>query len=207
MSDEAVTRWVESLEKGDEDAAARLWEYCFPRLLRYANQRLPGHLRRALDEEDVALSAFRSFCMGSARGAFPNLHGRDELWRLLLCITARKAQARLRHEFREKRGGGKVAGESIFLEGARSADAAGIGHVPDYGTPTPEVLAQFSDECEHLMNLLEDETVKTIAILRIEGYSVDEIAARVGCAKRSVERRLTLIRKTWSHVAESEIES
>ncbi len=207
MSEEAVTRWVESLEQGDEEAAARLWEYCFPRLLRYADKRLPSHLRRVLDEEDVALSAFKSFCMGSARGAFPDLHGRDELWRLLLCLTARKAQARMRHESREKRGGGKVGGESIFLAGAISAESAGIGNVPDTGTLTPEVLAQFSDECEHLMNLLEDETVKTIALLRIEGYSVDEIAERVGCAKRSVERRLNLIRKTWSHAAGSEVES
>ena len=206
MSEEAVTRWVESLEQGDEDAAARLWEYCFPRLLRYANQRLPGNLRRALDEEDVALRRVSKLLHGVGPRCLPELAGRDELWRLLLCITARKAQARMRHEFREKRGGGKVGGESIFLEGARAADAAGMGNVPDNGTPAPEVLVQFSDECEHLMNLLEDETVKTIAILRIEGYSVDEIAERVGCAKRSVERRLNLIRKTWSHAAESESE-
>ena len=116
MTDEAVTRWVESLEHGDEQAAARLWEYCFPRLLRYADKRLPQHLRRVLDEEDVALSAFKSFCMGAARGAFPDMHGRDELWRLLMCITSRKAQARMRHELREKRGSGKVGGESIFLK-------------------------------------------------------------------------------------------
>ncbi len=205
MTDEAVTRWVESLEHGDEQAAARLWEYCFPRLLRYADKRLPQHLRRVLDEEDVALSAFKSFCMGAARGAFPDMQGRDELWRLLMCITSRKAQARMRHELREKRGSGKVGGESIFLKGANSfGSVAGIGNVADGGAPTPEVLAQFSDECEHLMNLLEDETVKAIALLRIEGYSVDEIARRVGCAKRSVERRLKLIRKTWSHAAESE---
>ena len=205
MSEE-VTRWVESLEEGDEAAAAKLWEYCFPRLLRYADKKLPAHLRRVLDGEDVALSAFKSFCLGAAGGKFPDMQGRDELWRLLLCITSRKAQARMRHEFREKRGGGNVGGESIFLKGASDpmeGGAAGIGNVPDRGAPTPEVLAQFSDECEHLMNLLEDETVKAIAILRIEGYSVDEIAERVGCAKRSVERRLKLIRKTWSHAAES----
>lgn len=199
MSEEAVTRWVQSLEEGDEEAAAKLWEHCFPRLLRYATKRLPDNLRRAMDEEDVALSAFKSFCLGAGRGAFHELKGRDELWRLLLCITARKAQARIRHELREKRGGGKVDGESIFTkEVASDSRAAGIGQVPG-AAPTPQMLAEFSDECQNLMDLLRDDTLKAIALLRMEGYSVEEISERVGCAKRSVERRLNLIRKTWSH--------
>jgi RNA polymerase sigma factor (sigma-70 family) len=198
MSDEAVTRWIESLETGDEDAAARLWEYCFPRMLRYASRRLPDNLRRAMDEEDVAISAFRSFCMATARGAFTELNGRDELWRLLLCITARKARARIRHETREKRGGGKVGGESILMTGSDQGSGGQIGQVPGH-SPSPEMLAQFADECQWLLDQLGDDTLKAIALLRVEGYTVDEIAQRVGCAKRSVERRLTLIRKTWSH--------
>lgn len=203
MSDDAVTRWIESLEGGDEDAAARLWEYCFPRMLRYASRRLPENLRRAMDEEDVAISAFRSFCMATARGAFTELNGRDELWRLLLCITARKARARIRHETRKKRGGGKVAGESILIKGQfiKGSDDGGGGEMAQVAgnSPSPEMLAQFTDDCQRLLDLLGDDTLKAIALLRVEGYTVDEIAQRVGCAKRSVERRLTLIRKIWSH--------
>ncbi|MCA9265708.1 MAG: ECF-type sigma factor [Pirellulaceae bacterium] len=205
MTDDAVTRWVESLEQGDEEAASRLWQYCFPKLLRYAARRLPDHLRRTMDEEDVALSAFKSFCLGSERGAFPELRGRDELWKLLLCITARKAQARLRHETREKRGGGKVSGESIFITDAAEGIPAGIGNVAG-AAPTPDMMAQFSDGCEQLLERLGDDTLRAIALLRVEGYSVDEIAQRVGCAKRSVERRLNLIRKTWLDATDTENE-
>lgn len=204
MSDEAVTLWVKSLENGDQDAASQLWEYCFPRLLRYSVKRLPDNLRRVMDEEDIALSAFKSFCLGAKKGSFENLAGRDELWKLLLCITARKAQNHIRHETRKKRGGGKVSGESIFQLGKdNSGDqpTGGIGQVPEDG-PSPELLAQITEDFKNYMDLLNDETLRAIAILRIEGYSVDEIADRVGCAKRSVERRLNLIRKTWTNQEE-----
>ena len=46
--------------------------------------------RRAADEEDVALSAFDSFCRGAEQGRFPQLDGRDDLWHLLVVITVRK---------------------------------------------------------------------------------------------------------------------
>ncbi len=67
-SNDDVTGWVRSVENGDAQAAADLWEYCFPRLLNYSRKKLPDHLRRVLDEEDVALSAFKSFCLARPRG-------------------------------------------------------------------------------------------------------------------------------------------
>ena len=40
------------------------------------------------DEEDAALSAFVSFCTAAGEGRFPDLPDREELWRLLVVITA-----------------------------------------------------------------------------------------------------------------------
>lgn len=206
MAEDDVTRWIESVEQGNHDAAAKLWEYCFPGLLRFAHKRLPNHLRRIMDEEDVALSAFKSFCLGAERGAFPELNGRDELWKLLVCLTARKAQGRIRHELREKRGGGKVSGESIFMQDESGLREQGIGMLAG-STPSPELIAQFSDDCQQLLDRLNDETLQAIALLRMEGYSVDEISQRIGCAKRSVERRLKLIRTIWSEATSEDSEN
>jgi hypothetical protein len=36
----------------------------------------------------------------------------------------------------------------------------------------------------------------------MEGYTNDEIAAQLGCARRTIARRLDLIRKTWMSVVE-----
>ncbi len=194
--DDDVTRWVRLIEDGDEQAATALWQYCFPKLLAYSRRKLPDHLRRILDEEDVALSAFKSFCLGAANGALRDVKSRDELWRLLYCITSRKAQGYIRHQTRAKRGGGTVAGESIFKSKSQSDGESGMDQVAD-PSASPAMLAQFANDCQKLFEMLEDEMLQTIALLRIEGYSVDEISQRVGCAKRSVERRLQLIRMIW----------
>ena len=200
-----VTLWIKSVEDGDDSSAGQLWNYCFPRLLSYSKKKLPDHLRRALDEEDVALSAFKSFCLAAAKGAFPQLKGRDDLWKLLLCIAGRKAQSYVRRELREKRGGGQVRGESIFESGGNSSDSnsAGIGNVVG-NTASPEMLAQFTEDARAMIDMLQDDTIKTIALLRMEGYSVEEIAERLECGKRTVERRLTLIRRTWSEALKPE---
>src|SRR5215471_8456034 len=87
----SVTTWIEQLCAGDRAGAQRLWERYFPRLVGLARKKLQGLPRRSADEEDVALSAFDSFCRGAERGCFPRLENRDNLWALLVVITARKA--------------------------------------------------------------------------------------------------------------------
>lgn len=168
-------------------------------------------MRRVLDEEDVALSAFKSFCIGAGNGAFGEVKGRDELWKLLFCIAGRKASGYVRHQTRQKRGGGQVAGESIFnregqATGVSESTSAGINQFAD-DAPSPVSMAQFASDCQVLFDMLDDEKLQAIAMLRIEGYSVDEIADRIGCAKRSVERRLNLIRQIWKSAFASEDET
>src|SRR5262245_43166917 len=102
----SVTHWLGQLQAGDPAAAQPLWQRYFRRLVGLARQRLRHAPRRAADEEDVALSAFDSFCRGAEQGKFPRLHDRDNLWRLLVALTARKAVDLIRHEDRQKRGGG-----------------------------------------------------------------------------------------------------
>jgi len=36
-----------------------------------------------------------------------------------------------------------------------------------------------------------------VALLKMEGYTGEEIADRLGCSLRSVARKLELIRRTW----------
>lgn len=189
-SSDNVGDLLRSVEEGDQRATTKLWEYVYPRLLAYSRRKLPDRLRRVLDEEDVALSAFKSFVAGASRGSLGEIAGEDELWQLLFCISSRKAGGYLRQQSRQKRGGGKVVGESVFGEHA----LGGLEQVPD----SKGSLAQFSVDCQHLLDSLEDDILQTVALLRIEGYSVDEIATRVGLSSRSVERRLNLIRQIWT---------
>ncbi len=190
----SITRWIDDLKAGDKAAAQPLWDRYFDRLVRLARARLSAERRRSAeaDEEDAALSAFESFCAGAARGQFPQLADRDELWRLLVLITARKVQAQSRREGRRKRGGGMVRREADLLAGHDRA----VAEVPA-ADPTPEIAAMVAEECGRLLEALGDDSLRAVALARMEGYTNDEIATQLGCARRTVARRLDLIRKTW----------
>src|SRR5262249_10982176 len=94
-NDPSLTTLIRLLPPGDAAAAQPLWERYFERLVAFARGKLHGVSRRAADEEDVALSAFHSFCRAAQR--FPRLNDRDDLWQVLVMLTARKA-------FQERRG-------------------------------------------------------------------------------------------------------
>ena len=72
VSSGSVTLWIDRLQAGDPDAAQQLWERYFRRLVGLARHKLPGRPRAAADEEDVAESAFDSFCRAQTRAASRN---------------------------------------------------------------------------------------------------------------------------------------
>src|SRR5712692_10097078 len=165
----SITCWIDLLKAGDPAAAQKLWERCFERLVALARKKLRGIPRRAADEEDVALSALDSFCRGAKRGRYPQLADRDDLWQLLVLITARKAIDLVHYERRQKRGGGAVRGESALLKGEGSSATAGMEQVAD-AEPTPEFAAQMAEECERLLGMLTKPDLRSIALWKMEGY-------------------------------------
>src|SRR5438477_6801392 len=108
----SVSHWISLLKAGDPVAAQRLWEFYFERLVHLARKKLAGAPRRAADEEDVALSAFDSFCRAAQQGKFPRLDDRQDLWQLLVLIATRKAVNLRQHDGRRKRGAGAVLDEA-----------------------------------------------------------------------------------------------
>jgi DNA-directed RNA polymerase specialized sigma24 family protein len=189
-SHSSVSVWIHELQAGNQVAAQRLWEQYFQRLVHLARQRLPNHLRRHTDEEDVALSAFNSFCRGAANGRYPQLADRDDLWRLLVTITAHKAIHAARNAQRLKRGGPHQA--SADNAHADFALEEAIGR-----EPSPEFSLQVAEEFDRLLAQLNDSTLATVAVFKMEGYVSAEIAQKLNCTVRTVERKLNLIRKIW----------
>ena len=124
------------------------------------------------------------------------MSGRDDLWRLLVVITARKVLAQGQRQRRQKRGGDRVFIEADLNACWGREDRAGLEQIigPE---PTPEFAAMVAEEYRRLLDGLGDESLRQVALWRMEGYTNDEIAERLGCARRTVARRLDLIRKTW----------
>jgi DNA-directed RNA polymerase specialized sigma24 family protein len=189
-SGNSVTQWISSLKQGDQSAAQRIWEAYFRRLVGLAHARLRDAPRRVADEEDVALSAFHSFWRGAQAGRFPRLDDRNYLWQILVLITVRKAIDLRNYEGRLSRGRGRV--QSLTDLSQDGIEAIGGAE------PTPELAAQVAEECQRLMEQLGDPTLQNVATWKLEGYTDAEIAARLGCVTRTVERKLARIRGIWA---------
>jgi len=197
MSDhDEITVWINRLAQGEPEAANELWGVYWGKLVQLARQRLRTSPRRVADEEDVALSAFNSFCQGLKKGRFPGLNDRHDLWGLLVTITARKAVAQLRREHAKKRGEGDVCGESVFARGSDPELADGIDCVLG-AQPTPELAALAAEQCEILLARL-DEDLREVALMKLEGYTIPEIAERLGCVPATIRRRIRRIQTSWS---------
>lgn len=190
----SVTQLIDLLKAGDQAAARPLWERYHRQMLGLARRRLQGSPRRTADEEDVALSAFFDFCRGAERGQFKELLDRDDLEQLLLVITARKAIRQMQYERRQKRGGGATAvTAAACTQGAEKAD---LDQLPGREF-SPEFAAQVAEECQRLLDRLEDPQLRLIAVWKMEGDTTEEIAAKLHKAPRSIERKLGRIRNLW----------
>lgn len=189
------TYWLQLLKDGDGDAAGELWERCIRRMLGLARRKLSAGQRRIADEEDVAVSAFHSFCRGAAEGRFASLEDRHDLWQVLAVITSRKAGHQLQKERAQKRGSGDVRGESAFASHENSGPGL-AGAASD--EPTPEYAAMVEEQFERLLDQLEDPTLQQVTLLKLEGFTNVEIADRLNRNVRSIERKLQLIRRHWT---------
>jgi DNA-directed RNA polymerase specialized sigma24 family protein len=193
----SVTYWISQLQAGEQAAFQELWERYSQRLVGLARKRLRGAPCAAADEEDVALSAFDSFFRRAQEGHFPQLLDRNDLWQLLVLIAGRKASKLTKHERRQRRGGGRVHHASALVGGDGSANgplfADMISREPD-----PALAAQLVEEYQRLLDELGDDALRSIAELKLEGYTNEEIAAQLGRSLATVERKLRLIRDAWA---------
>jgi DNA-directed RNA polymerase specialized sigma24 family protein len=203
MPEDSITRWIGELKSADAGAAQQeLWNRYFNRLVGLARKLLRGAAQRVEDEEDVVLNALHSFFRGAQAGRFPDLRDRTDLWPLLVKITAHKAFNQLERQHAQKRGGGRVRGESVFMDGGADSDIAGIEQVIG-GEPTPDFAIAMAENCQRLLGQLDDDELREIARLKLEGYTNDEISARLGIVERTVERRLNRIRRQWAETEEA----
>jgi RNA polymerase sigma factor (sigma-70 family) len=139
---------------------------------------------------------YKSFCRRQARGDF-DLSGRDALWALLVQITINKARNAANHHRREKRDVGRELG-------AGSSDAPLSQwelEQLDARTPTAEEAEVLSEALEKRLATLHEPDLREVAMLKLEGWKNREIAEKMGCVDRTIQRWLDLIRERWADSA------
>lgn len=194
---ESVTSWLEKLKADRPDAAQEIWARYVEQLVRLASRKLGDLPRRAVDEEDVVLSAFRGFLQGVEDQRFAQLNDRNDLWQVLVMLTERRAIAIRRHEGALKRGGGDVRGESVFVRRVdHGSQKHGLHQVPARDA-APEFAVEMTGRLRELLSQLSDDTQRKIALGKLEGKTNKELSVSLGINLRSVERKLALIRDKW----------
>lgn len=194
MSDQgSVTAWLPLLERGDAVADEWLVSTYFEHVARIARRQLGLAPRRAADEEDVANSVFRLFLARAKDGGFKQLADRNDLHRILLLLTKRRAIDYYRRSTRRRQ---LEVGESAIAEAAESQ----VRFKEIAATQAPsDLVMEIAEEIRELFSDIEcqDLQLDQIAMFRLQGYSAAEIAARIGCLPRTVYRRLNLIQTRW----------
>ena len=148
------------------------------------------------DEEDIALSAMKSLCVGLRGGRFDALNNVDGLWRLLLVITARKvADQILQYNTRQKRNVNRLE-SGVDCESADRVVRSLLCH-----RPTPAAEAEISDRLQQLLHSLDRDDLRQVAIMKMDGYTNEEIARRLDRGVSTIERKLRAIRSIWQQVA------
>lgn len=193
MSENQITEWIRRYQDGDSSAANHLWQSYYEKLIALARKKLGGSRKRVADEEDMVAEAFHSFFRGVEIGRFPRLEDRDDLWQILVMLTARKSANQVKLENRQKRGGGNVRGESVFQ---RNDDSTRPGISDIVGSdPSPEFVDDVIAHCEELLATLgEGGSLREIAIRKLEGFTNQEIADDLEVNLRTVDRKLRMIR-------------
>ncbi len=181
-----ITRCIRDLEGGEgtgrDDAVRELWEHFFADMMLYARRRLRA-MHAPLgpaDEEDAAAHAFMKVCHGIERGQL-KLAGRVDFTRVLRSATSREVLTILA---RAKASAGQSNGERV------------LGEIPDPAFPSDLLLLAF-DACQRLLDLLETDELRQVAIWKLVGHTNETIAAKLGRSAATVERTLSHIRETW----------
>ena len=190
----SVSDWIESLREGDPSAADKLWRRYHAALVTEARARIAkaGRFATGVEADDVLQSVFTNVFQRISEGEYPEIDRRG-LWSLLIVATERRVYSRLRHANAVKRtppGDMLTLGDdSLDLEDILVARAT-IATAHELVLVVAEFLGDLSTELHE------------IAKMRIEGYSIAEIAAKIDKSVATVERRLELIRKKLKRTME-----
>ncbi|MEM6471738.1 MAG: ECF-type sigma factor [Planctomycetota bacterium] len=197
LDEVSLSDWHAGLREGNSQATKLLWELYFDRMVDLARRKLQYTHRATRDEEDVALSAFKSFCLGLKQGRFLEKEGDANLWPLLVTLTINKAIDQVRRTNRLKRGGasGGDASKGVAFHSAQEV----LDHLASQ-SPSPDMIAATNDAFDHLFETLDrsgDEQLRHVAIASFQGDSPSDIAKSLGCSTRTVQRKLRTIKAVW----------
>jgi RNA polymerase sigma factor (sigma-70 family) len=196
-NDDNFESLLDAMQRGEDGAFDLFFKKHYDRLVRYARKRIGTFPLRTLDEEDVALSAMNSL-FNNIRQNRVEAQSSVELWQILAAIAKRKLINHREQQHALKRGGGNVRGDSIWTQGGD--ENVFHSHADPRLDILPDSQIELLETTERLFQRLEDDKMRDVARLMLEGYRIDDIAERLNCVPRTINRKILRIRELWSEV-------
>lgn len=189
----SVTNWLRAMEAGDDDAAHRIWNRYSDEMRSVARRRMRRLKRRDIvDEDDIVISAYATLCLAARKGQLAKVLNRQDLWGLMVVATLQQIGKRGQYLKAEKRNPGMVVNQAD----ARDEFGSRLERIIS-NAPGAESAAIQAERTEQLLAKLANPDLRTVAVLRLAGYSNEEIAAEMGFTRRTSQRMLALIRLCW----------
>lgn len=184
---------------GADEVASEFWKRC-EGVLRHRAARWVKRLRaRGYDTDDLVASAFCLVWQRRCAGDFTDVDSAARLRGLLLKVIDYKVLRRIRSQSRQKRGGGRELHEQSAFAGGESG-LAGLQGVQD--KRMSELSQQALVTADTLAYLLEnaDAELRKIVSLRLQGWTLEEIAESVGCCVSTIVRKLRRVEQIWTRM-------
>jgi RNA polymerase sigma-70 factor (ECF subfamily) len=179
--EQSFTDLMARLQAGDDAAARQLFERFKARLMTQARDHLGKRLAGKVDSEDVLQSVFTSFFVRHREGQF-ELDSWTDLWGLLTTITLRKCINRVEHF----RAGCRDVEREVSLQALGGPNASSLAILDR--EPSPLEAAILTETIEQLLRDY-DAVDRQVIQLVLQGYTIEEISARVvGRSERTVRR-------------------
>ena len=198
----SISQYIADVKnEGSSAALERICQRYYERLAAIAGRKLQGGGRVA-DRHAIANEAIYDFFSRSQAGDFENVSNRGELLPLLIRLTKDRVTDEIRRLTAQKRGGGKTRGNSIFAPTTRADAGHGFDAFADT-LDSPSTRQIVREEAARILDRLPDQTMRTIVILRLEGYKNEEIARELDVSLATVERKRRRIRDLLRDLDES----
>ncbi len=168
---------VERIRNGDDDAATTLYDRYADRVKWFVKTRASDQLKHQVEPEDIVQSIFKSVFKGMESRGYDAPQG-GTLWHLIAVVAihkVRKNASRRNAAMRDFR-------RTESLDSLDVAQVNEVESVHEMEFAVREAIESLSPQEQAVVNL------------RLQNYSVEEIAKQIGCSPRTVERRLQLVR-------------
>ncbi len=201
--EDSVSNWLTRLSGGDERAIEIAFDRYFKKLTRLATSKMTGLNQAQRSGEDVALSAFRSFCSSVKVGRLV-VEKETDLWTGLFLVVTRKVCAERRRQLADKRGG-KSSQVDHFQIGENGEEEDLLANVAG-NEPSPELASEMASQAEEVLRLFgKNPKRRRILELRLLGWNDEEIAKELLLTRRTIRGHVLKICELFEFVSSVEI--